>query len=113
MSLHQAPCDDHALALARLLQLHRVANLLERFILGRLEKSASVDDDRVRLRSIRRDGQTILRKEPEHPLAVHEVLRTTEADKGHGLNKSLCFGHRRSRSRGPAHYLIRALNDRV
>jgi hypothetical protein len=91
MALDQASRHDHPLALPRILEFNRVANLGKRFSLGGFEKPASIDYNRIRLCGIGRDGQPILSEQPKHSLAVHEVLGTAKADEGDGFNLP---GHR-------------------
>ncbi len=87
MPLHQTPRHDHAPALPLHLHPDRIPNLRKRFRLRRFQKPACIDHDRIRVRGIRRDLQAILCQQPEHPLAVHEVLRASQADKGDFLDR--------------------------
>jgi hypothetical protein len=97
--LHETAGDDNPLALSRRLQLDGLADLLERFVLRRLEEAAGVDDDRVGAAGVGRDRQPVLGEEAEHPLAVDEVLRTAEADERDGTDR---LGLGRSGHNGPA-----------
>jgi len=84
--LHQATRDHHPLALSIFLQLDRLPDFRQRFGFRRFQKSAGIDNDGIRIRRIRRDGQPIISEQPQHPFAVHQVLGTTEADKSDGSN---------------------------
>ena len=85
--LDEAAGDDHPAALSVVLEPHGVLDLGHRLGLGGLEEAAGVNDDRVRRRRVRRDRQSILGQQAEHPLAVDEVLGAAEADEGDGLDR--------------------------
>ena len=91
--LHQTPRDDHPLALPVFLELDRIANGSERLGFRRFEESASVDDDGVGARGVVRDRQPVVGEQSEHALAVHEVLRTAEADERDRTNGGRTLGH--------------------
>ena len=71
----------------------RIADGLEAFGLGAVEKPAGVHDDRVRARVIRRDRVALCPEAGQDALAVHERLGTAEADHADpGLARARVFG---------------------
>ena len=96
VTLHETAGNDYALALAVLLHLNGIADFGHRFGLRRLQKATGIDDDGVSVGCVVRDCQPVHCEQPEHPLAVDEVLRTTETDESDSLNlfRTLGFNDR-------------------
>src|ERR1051325_953585 len=81
IALDEATGDDEALGPSLGLQPRRFQNSVDRFLLGRLDEAAGIDDHRVGLSSIRRNLITGLLELAHHDLAVHQILRTAQTDK--------------------------------
>ena len=71
---HQAPAD------AVLLVVGQFQDHVEGFLGGLLDETAGVDDDRVGLCGVFRDGPAGLREPAEHDFAVYLVLGAAQAD---------------------------------
>ena len=80
MAFRQATGHHDRSDLPGLLQFEHFADDTERFLPGRFDEPASVDDDDVRTLGIGLERVTVLSELAEHPLGIDEVLRTTEAD---------------------------------
>ena len=80
LALREAAGDDHGANLALLLEVEHLADDTQRFLSGRLDEAAGVDDDDVGAAGIGHQGVAVLRELAEHALGVHEVLGTAEAD---------------------------------
>ena len=78
IALGQAAGHDQPLAGAVLLVPRHLENRVDRFLLGRVDERAGVDDEHVGLRRVLRQLVPRLLREAEHHLGVDEVLRTTE-----------------------------------
>jgi hypothetical protein len=100
--LYQTAGHHDTLAIAVLFLINGFANGLERFLFGGFEKAAGIDHDGVGRRGIGGYRQPILRKQAQHPLAVHKILWTAKADERHRLNFPGRFGHQSSRNSGPS-----------
>ena len=69
---------------ALLLQLEHLADDAERFLPGRLDEAAGVDDDHVRTVGVGTQRVAVLGQLAEHALGIDQVLRAAEADEGEG-----------------------------
>ena len=75
----QAAGDDDPLEQARPLAVEHLVDHAQRFLPGRVDEAAGVDDDQVGLLRVRDQDVAILREEAEHPLGVDQVLGATQA----------------------------------
>ena len=82
LPLGQAARHDHAPQFAAAFQLQHLVDGGERFLPGRLDEAAGVDDHEVGAARIVDQLVAVELQQPQHPLAVDEVLRAAEADKG-------------------------------
>ena len=82
LALGQTAGDDDGADPALPLQFEHLSDDGQRFLPGRLDETAGIDDDDIRAVRVRRQRETILRELAEHPLAVHCVFGAAEADEG-------------------------------
>ena len=82
LPLGHAAGDDHRPDLARLLQCEHLADDGERFLPGRLDEAAGVDDDHVGPVGVRLKGVAVLGELAEHPLGIDGVLRAAQRNEG-------------------------------
>ena len=87
--LREATRRDQFLAATRLFIRSRFEQRFHRFILGRLDKSASVDDDDVRLFQMLRQLIAALFHETDHFFRIDQIFRAAEADKSKFLFHSV------------------------
>ena len=80
LPLGQAAGDDHAAQLAAALELEHFVDRGERFLPGRLDEPAGVDDDEIGPARVVHQLVAVELQQAEHPLAIDEVLRAAEAD---------------------------------
>jgi hypothetical protein len=84
-TLRHAPGDDELLAGAALLHaagLVGLEDVVDRFLLGRVDERAGVYDDDVGLVLIGDDFHAGLVEVADHDLAIHEVLCAAEGNEG-------------------------------
>ena len=82
-TLRHAAGDDELLFLAALLHaavLVHLEDVADRFLLGRIDERAGVDDDDVRLFGLGDDGHAGLVQVADHDLAIDEILGATEGN---------------------------------
>ena len=82
LPLGHAPGHHHAPHAAGLLQRQHLADDAERFLPGRFDEAAGVDDDDIGAVGVGLEGVAVLGEFAEHPLGIDEVLRAPEADEG-------------------------------
>ena len=82
LAFGQAAGHDDGADPALLLEGQHLANDGERFLPGRLDEAAGVDDDHVGAVGVRRQGVAVLGQFAEHALGIDQVLGTAEADEG-------------------------------
>ncbi len=80
-AFHQAAGNNQFLRRAEFLVLRHLQNGVHRFLLRRLNKAARVYHQHFRLIRARRQLIPFARKNAHHHLAIHEVLRASQADK--------------------------------
>ena len=80
VALRKTAGHDEALTVAFRLMPRHVQDRVDRFLLGGVDESASIDDDDVRTRRIRREVVAGIACKPEHYLRVDEILGTPERD---------------------------------
>ena len=73
------------------LQRQHLPDDAQRFLPGRFDEPAGVDDHDVRTVGIRLQRITILGQLAEHPFGINEVLRATKAHEGIGTLRYRCF----------------------
>ncbi len=84
----QAAGDDHPAVFGQ-----RLADRIQRFRLGAVQKAAGVDDHRIRARVIRADRVTLGAQARQDAFAVHQRLGATQADHADGrLTVAPLFG---------------------
>ena len=79
-ALHQAARHDQFFRCAKFLVLRHFQNGVHRFFLRRLNKAARIDHQHFGFVRARRQLVPFARKNTHHHLAVHEVLRASQAD---------------------------------
>ena len=82
LALGQAAGHDDGADAALLLEVEHLADDAERFLAGRLDEAAGVDDHDVGAVGVGRQGVAVLGQLAEHALGIDEVFRTAEADEG-------------------------------
>ena len=80
ISFHQATGDDQLFGSSGFLVFRHFQDGVNRFTLGRRDECASVDDDDFGFLRARSQLVSLPGQHSKHHLAVHKVLRTTEAD---------------------------------
>jgi hypothetical protein len=78
--LHHAAGHHQTLQPAGRLELRRIEDRLDRFLAGRIDESARVDDEHVGLGGVLDEYAARAVEMPEHDLGVDEVLGAAEAD---------------------------------
>ena len=81
LPLGQAAGDDHALDRPGALPLEHLLDHAARFLPGRVDEPAGIDDDQVGLLPLGHQREPVLRQQPEHPLGIDQVLGAAQADK--------------------------------
>ncbi len=84
LALGQAAGDDDRADSALILEGEHLADDGERFLPGRLDEAARVDDDDVGPVGVGDERVAVLAQLAEHALGIDQVLRTAEADEGEG-----------------------------
>jgi hypothetical protein len=75
--------DNQPFAGTGQLQLRRLKNGVDGFLLGALDETTGVDHDHVGFRPIRGQGVSFLLQQSQHDLAIDEVLGTSQADESY------------------------------
>ena len=78
--LGEAAGDDQPRAVAVALVLRHLEDRVDRFLLGRVDERARVDDEHLGVAGVGGDLVPRVAREAEHHLAVDEVLRAAEGD---------------------------------
>ena len=91
-TLDHAARDNQFLRAAEFFVLGHFQDGVHRFFLRRLDEAAGVNDQDVGFARARRKFVTSARENAHHHLAIHEVLRASQADKSDFLHAERSFG---------------------
>lgn len=81
VALHQATCHYQSLRTTVLLVIRHLQNRVHRLLLSRIDEAASVHDNDIGLRRLRRKFMTVRYKLTHHDLGINQVLWTAETYK--------------------------------
>ncbi len=84
LPLGQAAGDDDPFDLPCPLTAQQFLDDAARFLPGRIDEPAGIDDDQVGLLILGHKHEPVLRQQPEHPLGVDKILGAAEADERDG-----------------------------
>ena len=80
IAFHHASGDDEFLRATGLFEASHLDDGVDRFLLGRVDKAASVDDNNVSFARRRCEFMPVCGKLTHHDFCVDEVFRATETD---------------------------------
>ena len=80
VSLNQAACGHQHPADACLLVLRHFQNTVDAFFFGRVNKTAGIDDEHLRLGGIFRKSVACRSQKPQHTLRIHLILGAAKTD---------------------------------
>ena len=106
VALDQASGDDQLLRAAEFLVFGHFEDGVHGFLLRGRDEAAGVDDEDVGFAGARRDFVAGARENAHHHLAIHEVLRASQADESdfrHSVRSFGCCGTHDSSTRAGAH----------
>ena len=84
LPFRQAAGDDHAAHAAVAFALEHLLDDRTRFLPGRVDEPAGVDDHQVGVLPLGHQSEPVLRQEPEHPLGIDQVLGAAQTDEADG-----------------------------
>ena len=76
--LAQAAGHDQPFARPAALEFGHLEDRVDRFLLGRINEGAGIDDDDVRVLGVGGDFMPGLARQAQHDFAIHKILRTAE-----------------------------------